>query len=677
MWLKIYAVWLKRHIANPAVESKLMRILPVFSIRDRLLITIGTLTLLISLLAGHEVVDRWQQLGRIGSLKEATLLGDDLFNAGEKLSIERHLSYSILYMSDPTTLADLGERLKAVRHDTDIALANTLPPSQGYKFSDLQSDIQSIESSISDMDKLRKQIDRNIQLPLRQRDAALPELWFVTTTGLVKKMQVTWREVIKDFIDVDPIVNAQMRFKYFLWSATEYTGEERALIGRFIVENSVATPEEQSRLLRWQGIVDNFWSTVDIVASASQLEEPLKPYLKDAKSDYDNVYDMLQGNFLLPGPQRTKPYPISSDLWLELSTQSNQSLYDLKDVALAYTHSYVDKLEERVKREIVVRFIILLLTLLLSLYSFWVVLVRVLHPINTMIEALVSTVQGKVVSPKLLEFRQDDEIGKLAHVLSVSQKNNEELKNYSAKLQQYVEELKHSNQELDDFAYIASHDLKEPLRGLITQATFLLDDYQDKLDAEAIRRLRRLVYLSQRMEQLTGELLYFSRLGRSEFAIQKVDPNEVVAEIRQMMDVFLSEHHAKVIIHKQLPTIVCDKVKVTEVFRNLITNAVKYNDKPEKVVEIGFLDKIESPHGLEKDVFFIKDNGVGIEKEFSDAIFRIFKRLKNPAVKDEEGTGAGLTFVKKIIERHKGHIWIESVPGTGSVFYFTLHEQRG
>jgi light-regulated signal transduction histidine kinase (bacteriophytochrome) len=143
------------------------------------------------------------------------------------------------------------------------------------------------------------------------------------------------------------------------------------------------------------------------------------------------------------------------------------------------------------------------------------------------------------------------------------------------------------------------------------------------------------------------------------------------------MDVFLSEHHAKVIIHKQLPTIVCDKVKVTEVFRNLITNAVKYNDKPEKVVEIGFLDKIESPHGLEKDVFFIKDNGVGIEKEFSDAIFRIFKRLKNPAVKDEEGTGAGLTFVKKIIERHKGHIWIESVPGTGSVFYFTLHEQRG
>ena len=107
-------------------------------------------------------------------------------------------------------------------------------------------------------------------------------------------------------------------------------------------------------------------------------------------------------------------------------------------------------------------------------------------------------------------------------------------------------------------------------------------------------------------------------------------------------------------------------------FRNLIINAVKYNDKPERLVEVGYLDRLKTSYGEEKSVFYVKDNGVGIEPEFYEAIFRIFKRLKNPAVKDEEGTGSGLTFVKKIVERHKGHIWLNSEIGKGSVFYFTL-----
>jgi light-regulated signal transduction histidine kinase (bacteriophytochrome) len=239
-------------------------------------------------------------------------------------------------------------------------------------------------------------------------------------------------------------------------------------------------------------------------------------------------------------------------------------------------------------------------------------------------------------------------------------------------LERYIEELKRSNQELDDFAYIASHDLKEPVRGVITQVSFLLEDYQDKLDVEAIRRLRRLIYLSERMEQLISDLLYFSRLGRTEQAIQEIDPNEIVSEVRQMMDIFLREHNARVTIPKPLPRVVCDKLRIAEVFRNLITNAVKYNDKPERLVELGFVESVQTPHGYEKNVFYVRDNGIGIEPEFHEAVFRIFKRLKNPAVKDEEGTGSGLTFVKKIIERHKGHIWIDSAPGTGSTFYFTL-----
>src|SRR5262249_54835610 len=134
-----------------------------------------------------------------------------------------------------------------------------------------------------------------------------------------------------------------------------------------------------------------------------------------------------------------------------------------------------------------------------------------------------------------------------------------------------------SNQELDDFAYIASHDLKEPLRGLASNAMFLREDLQDQISESVARRLDRMTYLCQRMERLVDDLLYFSRLGRQELAIQPTDLNDVVRDIKSMMETTLREANALIVIPKPLPVIVCDLPRVTEVFRNLITNAVKYN----------------------------------------------------------------------------------------------------
>jgi len=240
-------------------------------------------------------------------------------------------------------------------------------------------------------------------------------------------------------------------------------------------------------------------------------------------------------------------------------------------------------------------------------------------------------------------------------------------------LQNYMRDLERSNQELDDFAYIASHDLKEPLRGLFNHATFLLEDYQDKLDEDGKRRLNRLAQLSQRMERLVNDLLHFSRLGRAGLASQETDTNAVIAEIRLMMEDFLRERCARIIVPGSLPRLVCDKAGVAEIFRNLITNAVKYNDKAERLVEIGFLTSVDTRAGLEHNVFYVRDNGIGIEPEFHDEIFRIFKRLQNAPDGQEPGTGVGLTFVKKIVERHGGRIWLRSKPDEGTIFYFNLN----
>jgi len=239
----------------------------------------------------------------------------------------------------------------------------------------------------------------------------------------------------------------------------------------------------------------------------------------------------------------------------------------------------------------------------------------------------------------------------------------------------YIGDLERSNQELDDFAYIASHDLKEPLRGLANHASFLLEDYRDKIDDDGVRRLNRLAQLCQRMERLINDLMYFSRLGRSGMAVRETDTNAIIVEIEQMMETLLRERHARIVVPCMLPHIVCDKTRVTEIFRNLITNAVKYNDKTEPLVEIGFLERVDSKERVERNVFYVKDNGIGIDTEFHQEIFRIFRRL-SAADGPEAGTGVGLTFVKKIVERHGGCIWLESEPGKGTVFYFSLDHGR-
>jgi signal transduction histidine kinase len=258
--------------------------------------------------------------------------------------------------------------------------------------------------------------------------------------------------------------------------------------------------------------------------------------------------------------------------------------------------------------------------------------------------------------------RRDSELQQAKEVLE------ERVQERTLELQQRNEELNQSNKELDDFAYIASHDLKEPLRGIHNFSSFLLEDYAAKLDGEGRSKLETLMRLTRRMETLIDSLLQFSRLGRVDLAIDRVDLNEIVAEILDSLAFSLQQDGIQVRIPRPLPAVRADRARVGEIFYNLIVNAMKYNDKPEKWIEIGWR---ESPDG--PPVFYVSDNGIGIPEKHQDAVFRIFKRLHGRD-KYGGGTGAGLTIVKKIVERHHGRIWVESSAGEGTAFYFTLQE---
>ena len=238
-------------------------------------------------------------------------------------------------------------------------------------------------------------------------------------------------------------------------------------------------------------------------------------------------------------------------------------------------------------------------------------------------------------------------------------------------------DLTRSNEELDAFAYVASHDLKEPLRGIAKYAHQLLEGAQLATD-ESRPRLEGLMRLTRRMDSLLDSLLHFSRVGRMTLEFAPVDLHAVAEEALEMVAARRQETPTEIIIPRPLPTIECDRVRVREIFVNLLSNALKYNASPTRRVEIGYLGADEA--GARPNlparcrgvpIFYVRDNGIGIEPRHFGQIFKMFKRLHG---RDDYGggTGAGLTIVQKLAARHHGAVWLDSTPGAGSTFYFAL-----
>lgn len=228
--------------------------------------------------------------------------------------------------------------------------------------------------------------------------------------------------------------------------------------------------------------------------------------------------------------------------------------------------------------------------------------------------------------------------------------------------------LEQSYLELDSFTYVASHDLKEPLRGIHNYARFLLEDCEELLREEDVAKLRSVIRLSQRMENLLDSLLKYSRASRKELETHQVNTNAVLREVLEALNSRIEESRARVKIEDPMPVIRADAMTLGEIFANLISNAIKYNDKPERAIEIGCVPDQSQP------TFYVRDNGIGIDPAHFEDVFTIFRRLH--AVHEfGGGNGAGLTIARKLAERHGGKMWLESTVNEGSTFYFSVQEK--
>lgn len=233
-------------------------------------------------------------------------------------------------------------------------------------------------------------------------------------------------------------------------------------------------------------------------------------------------------------------------------------------------------------------------------------------------------------------------------------------------LELYVRELERANRDLEDFTQTVSHDLKTPLFTIKAFNILLIKDYAPSLDEAGREYLDEVRKATERMNALIEDLLMLSRAGRKFTEVEKVDLNELLEEIKSDLRVRLEERGGEVVAGK-LSTISIPRVWMNELLTNLIDNGLKFNRAEKPRVEVSYEEDGENY------IFEVKDNGIGIEAEYLSRIFTLSERL-HP--REYEGTGLGLNICKKILDKFCGNIWVESIPGEGTTFYFSIPKNR-
>jgi PAS domain S-box-containing protein len=232
-------------------------------------------------------------------------------------------------------------------------------------------------------------------------------------------------------------------------------------------------------------------------------------------------------------------------------------------------------------------------------------------------------------------------------------------------LKEKTDELERSNTELEQFAYIASHDLREPLRTITSYLQLLQQRYAAQLDADGNEFIDFTVDGAKRMDRLIKDLLTYSRLGSANLQFEEVALSDTMEIVLSHLQESAKLQEAK-ITYDSLPVIVASGLQMVQLFQNLIMNAIKFRGPSPPEIHIGFMER---PNDY---LFSVTDNGIGIDPKYNKKIFAIFQRLHSR--EEYDGTGIGLAICKKIVERHKGEIWFEPNPAGGAKFYFTIEK---
>ncbi len=350
--------------------------------------------------------------------------------------------------------------------------------------------------------------------------------------------------------------------------------------------------------------------------------------------------------------------------WSRMEVQSQGIAFNTSQVAWTLEQK-ANRLQQRT---------ILLLFALIGIFGAFLVINYI--TVNRRILMALADLQSstKIIGSGNLQFtieeKRNDEIGDLSRAFNRMTSDLRAVTASKADLEQEINErkrieqaLKRSNEDLAQFASVASHDLQEPLRAIVGFLQILQNKYGDRLDEKGGEYIKRTVDAGQRMQEMIRELLDLSRVSTKGANFAPTDLGEIMQIVMEDLQAIIREKNVE-IHYADLPVLEVDAGQIQRLFQNLIVNAVKYNTSPKPVIEI------DSAVNGDTCRFAFRDNGIGISAEFHQRIFTVFQRLHKH---DEySGSGMGLALCKKIVERHGGTIWVESQPDEGSTFYFTL-----
>ncbi len=413
---------------------------PDLSIRNVLLLIAAALTLMIALLSARDLYANAQRLHDASDLRDASAMSEQLFDATEKVSIERDVALSLLQANDADTIASLEPQLLESRRLADASVTRTLAALDRFHAPELTFLRQNLSDRYAQIRVLRPQIDHAVTLPLRQRGVRLRANWEQLTSQLMADSDNLWTSFIRPYTHIDAVVTQQMLYRHFLQVITDYTGRERSIIGQILSENADPSLDQTTRLLRGQGVLELSWQSSRRLAQQSGLYPAVAAYFTDAESHFATVHDMSREMFYVPGAHHGGVYPMGADLWFELAGQASDSLASLRNASRTAIRAHLDQIIAGIESSIATQIAISLVALALCALSFWVIIARAIRPIDRIVDALMRATRGEIVdfAPR---GRHDDEIGKLTDVLQAFQRNVEAIRSGAAELDQSAQAL--------------------------------------------------------------------------------------------------------------------------------------------------------------------------------------------------------------------------------------------
>lgn len=633
-----------------------------FSIRSTLFAIIGVLNLLIITQAGYQLYKASITQKEARALFVVSKTVNDLFNVQKNLSLERGTAMALAYATHETA-GPLRADLKNYRKDSDNLLKSSFRVF-GEDDPRLVQAIETVKESYLALRQVRRRIDTLTPEMHTRRDAVATQI-FDATTRVVTDIHKLIDVYSRPYLPINGTIARQIRFSTVVWNISEYAGREYAVLGRLIAENAVIDPDLREKLAVWRGRVQYGWELAYSNVQSTEWGGQMRPVMEEAETHYFMTFDQIKEMFYNVHPGSSFRYPITEEMWLELASQAVDSLHEMGDTVLRVNQLYVERLQNDAQRAILFSILIFLSTLWLNFYSWRVISLRVIRPVNTMVETLYKATEGE--NYRLQRgISNEDEIGKLATVLAVFQEN-------SAQLEMERDRAQAANKAKSEFLANMSHEIRTPMNVVLGLANILAKS--SPLTEKQLEYIKTLHLSAESLLTIINDLLDFSKIETRNFSLENIpfSLHNLLHDLKKQLTV--SAQDKNIALEVEFSCIrdrffMGDPTRVRQILVNLCGNAIKFTETGTVRIMVHC-----PPFALNQEndiVISVEDTGIGIAPENLDTIFDKFTQADSSITRKYGGTGLGLAISKTFAEMMGGDIGVTSVVGKGTTFTVRL-----